>query len=140
MFYFKRVTHIKHKRHDFLCRENVSLKQHSWWFQLTFCLLSELSQFYCRQRRLNTWAVARGPTITGAHANLCMSSCVHHVFFFKLLTTQEYFDKINHILIALVLLTKSVYGSFSDNFYNSDGKDCNCVSLILQKNNKLKLQ
>ena len=31
-------------------------------------------------------------------------------------------------------------GSFSDNFYNSDGKDCNCVPLILQKNNKLKLQ
>ena len=27
-----------------------------------------------------------------------------------------------------------------DNFYNSDGKDCNCVPLILQKNNKLKLQ
>jgi hypothetical protein len=25
-------------------------------------------------------------------------------------------------------------GSFSDNFYNSDGKDCNCVPLILQKN------
>ena len=32
-----------------------------------------------------------------------------------------------------------VKGSFSDNFYNSDGKD-NCVPLILQKNNKLKLQ
>ena len=37
---------------------------------------------------------------------------------------------------------KNIHGSFSDNFYNSDGKDCNCVPLIiiLQKNNKLKLQ
>ena len=34
----------------------------------------------------------------------------------------------------------SLIGSFSDNFYNSDGKDCDCVPLILQKNNKLKLQ
>jgi hypothetical protein len=33
-----------------------------------------------------------------------------------------------------------IAGSFSDNFYNSDGKDSNCVPLILQKNNKLKLQ
>ena len=32
------------------------------------------------------------------------------------------------------------YGSFSDNFYNSDGKNCNCVPLILQKNNKFKLK
>ena len=31
-------------------------------------------------------------------------------------------------------------GSFSDNFYNSDGKDCNCVPLTLQKNYKLKLE
>jgi hypothetical protein len=33
-----------------------------------------------------------------------------------------------------------IHGSFSDNFYNSDGKDCNCVPLILQKNNKFKLK
>jgi hypothetical protein len=31
-------------------------------------------------------------------------------------------------------------GSFSENLYNSDGKDCNCVSLILHKNNKFKLK
>ena len=31
-------------------------------------------------------------------------------------------------------------GSFFDNFYNSDGKDCNCVPLILQKNKKFKLK
>ena len=36
--------------------------------------------------------------------------------------------------------TSYISGSFSDNFYNSDGKDCNCVPLILQKNNKLKLK
>jgi hypothetical protein len=30
--------------------------------------------------------------------------------------------------------------SFFDNFYNSDGEDCNCVPLILQKNNKIRLQ
>jgi len=33
-----------------------------------------------------------------------------------------------------------VSGLFSDNFYNSDSKDCNCVPLILQKNYKVKLQ
>ena len=38
------------------------------------------------------------------------------------------------------VIVESIYGSFSDNFYNSDGKDCNCVPLILQKNYKLKLQ
>ena len=37
-------------------------------------------------------------------------------------------------------LRLSLKGSFSDNFYNSDGKYCSCVPLILQKNNKLKLQ
>jgi len=34
----------------------------------------------------------------------------------------------------------TIGGSFSDNFYNSDVKDCNCVPLILQKNNKFKLK
>ena len=37
-------------------------------------------------------------------------------------------------------LATPLAGSFSDNFYNSDGKDCNCVPLILQKNNKLELK
>ena len=35
---------------------------------------------------------------------------------------------VNPVLLALLI---TVTGSFSDNFYNSGGKYCNCVPLIL---------
>jgi hypothetical protein len=44
------------------------------------------------------------------------------------------------ILLEFKLSNLCCVNDKSDNFYNSDGKDCNCVPLILQKNNKLKLQ
>ena len=51
-----------------------------------------------------------------------------------------YEDKLWYSAIKKDYYITSLFGSFSDNVYNSDGKDCNCVPLILQKNNKLKLQ
>jgi hypothetical protein len=52
--------------------------------------------------------------------NFCALNCLSQILVFNAINT--------------------IVGSFSDNFYNSDGKDCNCVPLILQKNYKLKLQ
>jgi len=37
---------------------------------LLFVFWANYPIFIVRQCRLNKWAVARGPTITGAHANL----------------------------------------------------------------------
>ena len=62
---------------------------------------------------------------------------LHNNFFKK---NMDLVDYIGNIFLHAPILLATYCMSFSDNFSDCDGKDCICVPLILQKNNKLKLQ